>query len=75
MNQTNLHSKWNRLAAHLSFEHKTAEETWIFLNKHYQAPQRHYHTLSHISQMLQAWEELDRPWEDATALQYAIWFH
>ena len=25
--------------------------------------------------MLQAWEALDQSWEDATALQYAIWFH
>ncbi|MEL6624570.1 MAG: hypothetical protein AAFQ92_03540 [Bacteroidota bacterium] len=75
MNQAKLHSQWHHLATRLSFGHKTAEDAWIFLNNHYQASQRHYHTLSHIGQMLQAWEALDQSWEDATALQYAIWFH
>ncbi|MEO0580812.1 MAG: hypothetical protein AAF135_01200 [Bacteroidota bacterium] len=75
MNEAKLSPKWYHLAAHLSFEHKTAEDAWIFLTTHYRAPQRYYHTLSHIDHMLQVLEELDQIWKDVTAVQYAIWFH
>jgi predicted metal-dependent HD superfamily phosphohydrolase len=42
---------------------------------HYQEPQRHYHNLTHISNLLILWEQYQRQLQDADTVAYSIFFH
>ena len=41
----------------------------------YSSPERHYHTLEHVAEMLEVIYRLAREVIDASALELAVWFH
>ena len=41
----------------------------------YQEPHRHYHTLSHICELLRDFDAQTQPWGHPRAVEWAIWFH
>ena len=41
----------------------------------YQQPHRRYHTLSHIDEMLQAFDAQRGAWQRPRAVEWAVWFH
>ncbi len=51
---------------------------WEALHRGYESPGRHYHTLGHVTAVLEALDEVEEPElseEDRETLEAALWFH
>ncbi len=68
---TLLQQHWQKLAP------ATPIATSIFeqIIAHYQEPQRHYHNLTHISNLLVQWEQYQGQLQEADTVAYSIFFH
>jgi len=60
---------WQRCAG------KSADAVWQKLRAHYQEPQRHYHTLAHITHCLRELDIAKVHIDEFDATEIAIWFH
>lgn len=69
-----LTGRWAAIAAELGWHGDTATSVGTELVERYAEPQRHYHTVAHLSAVLRVLDELahDRP---AAATRLAAWFH
>ena len=66
---------WARLLAGYGVAPAPAERVLDQLRAAYAEPQRHYHNLEHIAEMLAVAARLAELTHDRPALQVAIWFH
>ena len=53
----------------------TAPTLWHDLQTAYQQPHRHYHTLQHIAECLQLFDNYRHLAEQPLAVEFALWFH
>lgn len=65
-------NRWQEFACRLSLPAEEAAPIYVKLEECYGEPQRHYHTLPHILDMLDGRDALGI---DGYALEAAIWFH
>ncbi len=52
-----------------------ADKWWNQIVHRYSEPQRHYHTLTHVQDMLKHLEEHAEKLQDANAVAFAVIFH
>lgn len=49
---------------------------WLdVLTRHYSGPDRHYHNLHHVAEMLRLLQEFEGSFADYAAVRFAAWFH
>ena len=65
--------RWSALWSHASLSPPTA--CFDQLLAHYVEPQRHYHTLQHISECLREFDEARGLAKEPNLIEFAIWFH
>lgn len=71
----NLKNNWIQLASKYCEDLALIHSYWEEIESHYTSTKRHYHTLSHISNMLQQ-SEMNQEWlEDFDVVNFAIWYH
>ncbi|MGY2131274.1 HD domain-containing protein [Hymenobacter sp. HD11105] len=70
-----LATQWQQLTTPLTPNEALRTATLQQLAAAYEAPGRHYHTLTHIQALLQSLHEAPTPLHDAEVVQLAIWFH
>jgi predicted metal-dependent HD superfamily phosphohydrolase len=63
------------LVTRLGVSESVAKTTAEKLANAYAEPQRHYHTLNHISHMLDTFDTYSGVFQDKRAVELAIWFH
>ncbi|HJZ93923.1 MAG TPA: hypothetical protein VKE40_23820 [Gemmataceae bacterium] len=66
---------WVRLLARFSVAPADAYPVFDWLVAAYSEPQRHYHTLEHLSEMFRVAARLADAAADPAAVELAIWFH
>ena len=70
-----LRAGWGALAGAYGSEVETADGWLAALTRHYSGPDRHYHNLHHVAEMLRLLEQYERGAVDYAAVRYAAWFH
>ena len=70
-----MQSSWVRLLARYDIAPAAAYPIFDRLVAAHDEPQRHYHTLEHVGEVLRVAARLSEPATDLTALSLAIWFH
>ncbi|MBX9625452.1 MAG: hypothetical protein K2X82_16720 [Gemmataceae bacterium] len=70
-----LHRGWATLLERYGVAPADAEPVFDLLAAAYSAPDRYYHNLDHVADMLRAVSRLVGPADDPWALQLAVWFH
>ena|SRR3712207_263665 len=65
---------WRALAGAYGADVETAERWLGVLTRQYSAPERHYHNLHHVAEMLRLLEQFERG-ANHDALRFAAWFH
>lgn len=70
-----LQNRWLSLLAHYGIGPARARPLWHGILQAYGEPQRHYHTLKHIAQMLTVADRLRDLATDPWAVELAIWLH
>jgi predicted metal-dependent HD superfamily phosphohydrolase len=75
MANEDLQEAWDSLAERLGLQAESSKQIYSTLLAAYSAPERHYHTLDHISRMLSEFQEYRKMAADADWLDLAIWFH
>jgi predicted metal-dependent HD superfamily phosphohydrolase len=68
-------SKWRALAADLGLDEYKSEEVGDYLLVQYSESNRHYHSVRHITSMLDGFEALKTKFEQPIAAELAIFFH
>ena len=66
---------WRALTGAYGAEVGTADRWLAALTRHYSGPDRHYHNLHHVAEMLRLLEEFERDTVDHAAVSFAAWFH
>jgi predicted metal-dependent HD superfamily phosphohydrolase len=68
---------WPEWCALVSALGLSKADEWVYAELHdrYREPQRHYHNLDHVVEVLALVNELQAFAEDLTAVQLAAWFH
>jgi predicted metal-dependent HD superfamily phosphohydrolase len=69
-----LRSQWERRLTELGCPARDLESAFAELSRRYETPDRHYHTLDHIHDVLQTAASLP-DWDQTPALFLAVWFH
>lgn len=70
-----LSAGWRALADTYGAEVETVEGWLDALTHHYCGPDRHYHNLHHVAEMLRLLEHFGRETADYAAVRFAAWFH
>lgn len=70
-----LQVRFFRLAKAHRLPTTTAEPYWKELQEQYEQPQRHYHNLVHLNNMLTLLDAYATNGKEVTALEFAIWYH
>jgi predicted metal-dependent HD superfamily phosphohydrolase len=70
-----LYPAWLRLTEPLGVEPTAGAEVWALLHDAYGAPERHYHNLDHLAEVLGVIDELEPLAADPVAVRLAAWFH
>jgi predicted metal-dependent HD superfamily phosphohydrolase len=70
-----LAASWQQLTAPFTPDEALRRAALQQLAAAYEAPGRHYHTLTHIQALLEAVHEAPTPLHDAEVVQLAVWFH
>jgi predicted metal-dependent HD superfamily phosphohydrolase len=70
-----LTNRWHQLTAPLLADEARRTAMLTQLTSSYEAPGRHYHTLTHISALLDATEQAVPHLYDPVVVQLAVWFH
>lgn len=68
-----LAARWHALTAPLLPDAARRNAVFKEIAAAYEAPERHYHTLHHLENLLNRLEKL--PLRDAVVVQLAVWFH
>lgn len=69
-----LNGGWRALAG--TYGGGEAADRWLaLLTRHYSAPDRHYHNLHHVAEVLRLLERFESRAADYAALRFAAWFH
>jgi predicted metal-dependent HD superfamily phosphohydrolase len=75
MNIKQLKFKWINLLEELKANLKVGEKIFLNIINSYSVPERHYHNLNHIQQVLAIAEEMKLLAKNSQAIQLAAWFH
>ena len=70
-----LTARWHRLTSPLLPDEGPRAAMLEQLVAAYQAPGRHYHTLTHIQALLEATDTVASQLQDAVLVELAVWFH
>lgn len=70
-----LTTRWHQLTAPMLADEVRRAAMFTQLTKAYEAPGRHYHTLTHISALLDATEQAAAQLHDPVVVQLAVCFH
>lgn len=70
-----LSAGWRALTGAYGAEVGTADRWLDVLTRHYSAPERHYHNLHHVAEMLRLLGQFERGAADYDAARFAAWFH
>lgn len=70
-----LRQQWNRILSRYEPQPLKSERAWNALLHQYQQRHRHYHNLTHVADMLMAWEAWKDHLNDPETVFWAIWFH
>ncbi|AII52490.1 hypothetical protein [Hymenobacter sp. APR13] len=70
-----LATRWHQLTAPLLPDEAARTAMLTQLTKAYEAPGRHYHTLTHIQALLDATDQAAAQLQDSVVVQLAVWFH
>lgn len=70
-----LRVNWQQLLQGFAVQPTAAQPLWVKLTQAYTQPDRHYHTLRHIQQVLQTVQWLQDEAENPAIAQLAAWFH
>jgi predicted metal-dependent HD superfamily phosphohydrolase len=70
-----MHDRWIKLCSAYDMTVSDADFLWNFLASLYSTPDRHYHTLDHVIEMIEAAPLLFDYADDYNAVQFAVWFH
>ena len=66
---------WKEINRSLNVDEKTTDHWWSVVVDKYSESQRHYHTMSHIEDMLRLYEEYKGKLRDVKPVVYTIIFH
>lgn len=70
-----LNRRWQMLMSRLGISVDAAQPLYYELAELYSGPERHYHTLEHVKEMLDAIQELAGHAQDPDLVALAAWFH
>jgi len=70
-----LQQDWDSLAGKLGLAEESSRNIYSTLATAYSAPERHYHGIDHLSQMLGDFKKYRRYADNPDWLEIAIWFH
>jgi predicted metal-dependent HD superfamily phosphohydrolase len=69
-----LSDSWRALTG--AYGGSDAAERWLgVLTRRYSAPERHYHNLRHVAEVLRLLEQFESDAADYAAVRFAAWFH
>ncbi|ASZ11645.1 hypothetical protein KTO58_16760 [Chitinophaga pendula] len=74
-NHSNLQPCWQQLTARYTADQHFSNTTFQDIIRHYSEPHRQYHTLSHISRLLQLTQQYQHLIADPDTLTFAVFFH
>ena len=67
--------KWHDLLHAWAVDHRLADRAFEDVCKHYAEPDRHYHTLEHVRQVLETVDVLGSHARNLNAVKLAAWLH
>jgi predicted metal-dependent HD superfamily phosphohydrolase len=70
-----LRAAWLNLVLSFSVEVGSALVAFTDLAERYAGPERHYHNLDHVADLLRTVDELRDLAQDLAAVRFAVWFH
>lgn len=73
--QLTLAARWEQLTAPIVPDEQLRQVTLAKLTKRYSGPERHYHSLAHIQDLLQTIDQHAARLHDADVVRLAAWFH
>ncbi|MBG8553388.1 HD domain-containing protein [Hymenobacter guriensis] len=73
--QTTLPARWEQLTTPIVSDETCRTETLRQLTELYTGSGRHYHTLTHVQDLLQTIDEYANNLQDVAVVQLAAWFH
>jgi predicted metal-dependent HD superfamily phosphohydrolase len=71
----NLKEKYTKLLANIGFDEKEIHDNWLELETAYSKKSRHYHNLTHISDMIDCYETYLEKLQFPNEILYAIFYH
>ena len=66
---------WQDLCRAVKVDQESSDRWWELVREHYTEPWRHYHTLSHLYDMLQHMDSCKKQLKNAQEVELAIFFH
>jgi len=75
MSTASLETRFAAAAEAVDLPFSSLQSYWAELVRHYGATNRHYHNLNHLHQLFQLCDEYNAKLEDATIVNWAIWYH
>lgn len=70
-----IQAKWEELCGTLQVPQDMIDKWWMCIHDSYQNTGRHYHTLSHINNMLSHLKEFEESLQCCEEVSLAIYFH
>ncbi|MCG8327696.1 MAG: hypothetical protein MI974_08430 [Chitinophagales bacterium] len=68
-------AKWHQLLNHFQVAPNMQENLWEEIEKHYNSKNRHYHNLTHLSNMIEEFEKYEAKIEHKELLLFSIFYH
>lgn len=68
-------AKWHQLLSHFQVAPNKQESLWEEIEKHYSSKNRHYHNLTHLSNMIEELEKYEIKIERKELLLFSIFYH
>jgi predicted metal-dependent HD superfamily phosphohydrolase len=75
MDTTGLRTRFHELCERKEAIHPLAERAWNALERRYSEAWRSYHTLEHITALLEELDSVRHLAQDPEAVEWAIWYH
>lgn len=70
----NLKYRWTQLCSNVE-DSQLVSQLWIEIESQYSGKSRHYHTLEHLYNMFQAYDEVETLIHNKDIFQFTIWYH
>ena len=70
-----LNAEWRKLSAPYRAPEETKNRIFEFVAAHYSHPERAYHNLHHVAELLRLLSAFRKKLNDYPALCFAVWFH